>query len=375
MKMIPILWVAAAVLLALVGSGVAWWVNPALFLSAPIPEPSLAQEAQQFFPPQADPPKLVLDQEEYDFGMMNERSEGTHDFIVRNEGKGELKLQLRETSCKCTGLEMGKGRVAPGEQLKLTLHWETGVSRGPFRQSAVLITNDPEKNPLQISITGEVQQFLGVYPTVLTFADVDNEKPSSRVFNVWSTGREDLQLTDLRVSRPERYDVTRELMAQEVREKYQAKIGYVITVTAKPGMPIGEFSDELIFQTNLKERPEEKLAIRGKVSGPITILPANAGKRGVVSHKVPTKWEVKLWVRSDKSRQPELVSVKSDLEFLKARGHRHEKYPKCFVIDLEIPSGAKPGSFRGLVEVEINLGEAAGKQEVKIPVSFIVGAA
>ena len=64
-------------------------------------------------------PKAIFDETEYSFGSMQVGTEKEHEFIIRNEGDAELKLQAGQPTCKCTAFELSDTVVGPGDQTKL----------------------------------------------------------------------------------------------------------------------------------------------------------------------------------------------------------------------------------------------------------------
>ena len=69
-------------------------------------------------------PKVVVDQEEYDFGTMDYGSEMGHDFMFTNAGQAPLVLTAGPTSCRCTVSEVNDDKLLPGESFKVTVRWK-----------------------------------------------------------------------------------------------------------------------------------------------------------------------------------------------------------------------------------------------------------
>ena len=84
---------------------------PTTLIAAPAPE--ITESA----------PKVeVIDPLKYEFGVLAQESEGKHDWIFKNTGKGVLELRNLGTDCSCTIAQIGKSDsqgktmlpVAPG---------------------------------------------------------------------------------------------------------------------------------------------------------------------------------------------------------------------------------------------------------------------
>ena len=113
-----------AVILAMI-FGIALGVGVAVARIAVAPwdgDPEGVRGSSHTVSPTSGPvPKVVVDREEYDFGMMDIFAEGRHDFIFTNRGDAALVLTEAETSCRCTLSEIEDGTIMPGRSGKVTV--------------------------------------------------------------------------------------------------------------------------------------------------------------------------------------------------------------------------------------------------------------
>jgi hypothetical protein len=65
--------------------------------------------------------------------------------------------------------------------------------------------------------------------------------------------------------------VTRQLRAEELKERPPARSGELVTIGVGPGLPEGFFRQRLDFETNLPACPKLALTIEGSVSGEIGV--------------------------------------------------------------------------------------------------------
>ncbi|MEX2561162.1 MAG: DUF1573 domain-containing protein, partial [Pirellulales bacterium] len=117
-------------------------------------------------------PKLEVDHDEFDFGVMNVGQSGRHAFTVRNAGDADLVLHEAGTTCKCTLLDMPGGRIKPGETRQVRLEWTTEKPTEHFRHGAGIWTNDPKIRQLKLALTGKVRAFLSSSADRVVFPDV-----------------------------------------------------------------------------------------------------------------------------------------------------------------------------------------------------------
>ena len=126
-------------------------------------------------------PRAFMESTTHDFGRVDPHATMSHGFTVENKGEVPLTLELGQTSCKCTvGKLAGGGVLLPGESTEVTLTWNTGLQAEQYRQTAQLITNDPQHKLIHLAVSGTVRAEL-VGPESFSFGTGDlGEKIDSR---------------------------------------------------------------------------------------------------------------------------------------------------------------------------------------------------
>ena len=128
-------------------------------------------------------PKVVVDQTVYDFGTLDMAAKGSHDFLFRNAGDAPLKLVSGGTSCRCTLSELGQEEIPPGGSTKVTLTWKPIDKTGPYQQTAKILTNDPARPRVTLTISGRITVAVQLSPPELVFSgaierrDLDAQRP------------------------------------------------------------------------------------------------------------------------------------------------------------------------------------------------------
>lgn len=117
-------------------------------------------------------PRIELDHETFDFGVMNVGETGTHTFRIRNTGTAPLTVEVTNTSCKCTLVKLPKEGIPPGESREMTIEWQTKEPIDGFRHGGVLLTNDPERKSIKVFVEGKVRAKLVFIPDLVAFTDV-----------------------------------------------------------------------------------------------------------------------------------------------------------------------------------------------------------
>ncbi|UCH65001.1 MAG: DUF1573 domain-containing protein [Ignavibacterium sp.] len=154
-------------------------------------------------------PKLVLQQNEHDFGDMVQGEEVSHVFVLSNSGGGLLKINNVKPSCGCTAAMPEKTELGPGESTNLTVSFNSKGRRGKQKKIVRIETNDPE-NPQQIiTIKGNVvvekanndaQPVLKFSETQHDFGKIEQGKVVEHTFKFQNTGKSILKINDIKTS-------------------------------------------------------------------------------------------------------------------------------------------------------------------------------
>lgn len=104
---------------------------------------------------QSNGPRIHFEQEIYDYGTIAFGSDGRCSFSFTNTGDAPLIIANFQSSCGCLAPYWDREPVAPGASGNVRLLYDTRRV-GPFRKTATLTTNDPERPQIVLSIRGEV---------------------------------------------------------------------------------------------------------------------------------------------------------------------------------------------------------------------------
>jgi hypothetical protein len=319
-------------------------------------------------------PKVEIDQDvSHTFGNMSQKSKGIHSWKITNKGEGNLELWLEgKTSCSCTIASLQEGKkelVKPGESKSIELEWNTKTFENDYTQTATIGTNDPSRLTFTLLVRGKVHPpVVVVPPQMVTFGSISNEEPHLSRVAVFSPDRPEMKVTSVATSRPALIVAKVESLTAEDCKQLQTKAGYKITVEVKPGMPLGQFHDELVVQTDHPQRPELKISISGSANGPITVVPDNVRLPNVRSKKGASK-EIMLLVRGGKSTNFEVAYKPKNLEVAIAPNTDNPAMKGRYRVTIIVPSGAAPGWINDQIILKTDHPKAS---ELKIPVNIFV---
>ncbi len=236
---------------------------------------TVESEPELTLPAEGPAPKVVVDKTEYDFGTVDiEASGGSHDFVFTNQGDGPLSLTAGGTSCRCTMSKLDKSEIAPGKSTKVALTWKPIDRPGPYQQSAKILTNDPAKPSITLTVGGRVTAAARLAPTELVFTRLsagEKSTASAKWFCYLDTPIKIVGHKWSNEATASYYDVAmRPLSAEELKEEKDAKSGTLITVTVKPGQPQGPIRQKLILQTSAST--SQTLLIEGNIGSEIALV-------------------------------------------------------------------------------------------------------
>jgi hypothetical protein len=234
------------------------------------------------------------------------------------------------------------------------LEWSAKSDQGAFRQSAMVITNDPLQSRIELTIEGEITETTGVLPPELMFDKVPaGESKSAEVF-VMSMLEDELTVSDAELSDPatrDKFNVQIEPVQREKLPSPVAMDGVRIRVTAKPGLPAGRFDQWLSLRTNLADAEKLEIPVIGRVVGDISVhgLGWNEDQGVLVIGNVKSsegrKVQANLMVRGSEAASVKFSVRSADPSELKVHfGEPKQLKPTLLHVpmEIEVPAGTRP---------------------------------
>lgn len=263
--------VVAALVGVLVGAALAYvdvWSDPDAISR-------LAGDAQPgSLPGDKNGPRIEVPEARYDFGTMQRGTSKSHEFVIRNIGAAPLKLRSGGTTCKCTLSKVPEEAIPPGGSTSVKLEWAAKADSGPFRQTATIFTNDQLQSQIELSVDGQIMANSAVEPLDFVFDKLSVGESKSVEVYVMAMLQDDLAVKDPELSDPslrDKFDVKIEPVERDKLPNKSARHGVRVTLTAKPGLPIGRFNSWLRLHTNLPEAEKLDIPIVGQVVGDISV--------------------------------------------------------------------------------------------------------
>jgi thiol-disulfide isomerase/thioredoxin len=189
-----------------------------------------------------------------------------HSFTIKNEGNAPLEITKIKPSCGCTIAGKYPQKLEPGESGEFPFKLVSSTLRGKFDKSITITSNDPEKADLQLSMRGEVKQYVEVAPTQVDFGELYGTEPKKQVVRLTSNSDTPLKLE---VSTPpgDNFDVN-------LVETTPGKV-YELQVTAKPPFDQPErIRKTIALKTNIEAAKSIEIPVRAAIPQRLEVQPS-----------------------------------------------------------------------------------------------------
>jgi len=273
--------------------------------------------------------QVALEEREFNFGKMDFRENGSHEFTVTNHGDRILTLSPGSTSCGCTVSKINENELAPGQSTKVVVSWQAKHKIGAFKQSVTIITSDPHMPEITFTIKGEYTRPVYPDPDELTFGQiVGNEAVTRETRILCSLPDPPIAIQGHQISDPtlkEYFQVDYEPLGADELTKYKGvKSGVLVHVTAKPGLPLGRFQPRILLSTNVSGFSEVDIPLFVTV-GEVTIIGRGWSNEtgildiGPVDGSSVTERRLVLMARGAHAKEVQFKVAGVDPDFLKVK--------------------------------------------------------
>jgi len=102
-------------------------------------------------------PRILVSEEEWNFGKVTRGEKPTHIFIVKNGGEGDLIIDSLKESCACIGVSISTNLIKPGESAELKVSYDTTDYVGKDEKHIHIYSNDPQVPDKRINLYVETE--------------------------------------------------------------------------------------------------------------------------------------------------------------------------------------------------------------------------
>ena len=102
-------------------------------------------------------PKIVISEEEWDFGKIMQEENPAHKFIITNKGNKDLIIERVKASCGCVKTSISDTRIFPGRSAELEAVFYTTGYEGKVGKNIFIRSNDPDEPEKKLRVKIEIE--------------------------------------------------------------------------------------------------------------------------------------------------------------------------------------------------------------------------
>jgi hypothetical protein len=209
----------------------------------------------------------------YEFGEVIRGTLVQHSFALRSDGERALRITGTRESCGCTVATVPDAVVPPGEVGHVDVTFDTARFQGRQTKTVLVLTDDPDRPVVELTLAGVVTADLVAEPPVVYFGRIDPGTGATAEIKVRGADAGPLDL----VAEVEggggaiALDVEPQAAAENSSRRVVVRIG--------PAMAGGPFSETVRIRVNGGSPSEIAVPILGTVERDLVTLPAQVTLR------------------------------------------------------------------------------------------------
>lgn len=246
--------------------------------------------------PKITGPNLTVQEYVGNFGIADEGNIVEHTFTISNTGTSPLQIKNLRPTCGCVSTEIDKRTLQPGEQGKITLHFDTHGRFGKQSEGAYIHSNDPITPIVPLRMSGVLHSaMLTVSQRSLDFGTLHAAQGGTTELMLSDPADPTFQVKAVSSDSP---DVKGTIFLPDKEHPT-----YRIRVALLPGIPIGDFSTNLLVETTHHRESILTIPIRAAILPNLDLLPElihfgrikqgeTVTKQLVLTLYTPTPWKI-----------------------------------------------------------------------------------
>jgi uncharacterized protein DUF1573 len=190
------------------------------------------------FPGEAERlPQAMLVAPDHDFGEVRLGQTVSHDFLVKNVGKGVLKVERAELSLP--NMALRSKPIEPGSEGRINLELKTAGMAGVVEAQALVYFNDPRLPRAVLTLRGRVRPPLEIRPFGSVFLAAFRDEPVERVLTLVNNEEKPVEVQQVRSEGGH--------FVASLKTVEPGKV-YAVSVKMVSGTPVGRYEDTLVIE-------------------------------------------------------------------------------------------------------------------------------
>jgi hypothetical protein len=227
-------------------------------------------------------PRIFCEQPEFNFGVVDNRTQVEHTFVIKNIGDTTLEIENVRAACGCTVADVSTRSIPPGGESRMTARLNLAGRRGQQSKPITITSNDPEQNQYTVSLVGTASEAVQLSTDRLMFGQISPGQEMTLPIDVQSGPGETINIQQVETGNEH---IT---VAQETLESGQTRLN----VTMRGPLQPGNHNSVIRIKTDLAARPLIEIPVFANVVGEIIhapqelVLPPDAGSAPLTRYVV-----------------------------------------------------------------------------------------
>lgn len=231
-------------------------------------------------------PRAVVEETRQDLGNLPKGQVSDVSFSIRNEGSAPLRILEAVPTCGCTVTEFDE-EIAPGATGTVRATLDTRLLNGPSSSKVTVLTNDPDKREIELTIEATIEPKLGAFPGYARWIYTQHEPEGTIVQTVGALDDEEFDI--LRLESPGPYiRVDFRPATEEEHEEELSGSQWHVSATLSKTAPVGPLEGDIKVYTNHPVQELMEIPVSGFVR-PIAHLTPSDGHFGNLRLEEPKR--------------------------------------------------------------------------------------
>ena len=219
-------------------------------------------------------PKLIVNPELYDFGMVETGNKINTLFTVINTGDANLVVSDIKADCGCTTFVTGARNIPPGGRMEIDATFDATGYVGKVSRTISLVTNDRQQPRKNLIIQGLLLEKIGgelvVTPHSLNTGRMTTGESIKYTYELRNSGEIDLAISQITTTKGVTVHISFPFVVNPHESKtlkFLLKPGEMIpmNVVITPQLTEGHFQEQITIVSTSVLRPVQNMVIRGMV--------------------------------------------------------------------------------------------------------------
>ena len=224
--------------------------------------------------PPVGAPRVVVTPESQELGVVGLGEEAVAEFLVRNEGGAPMTLAAPKLP-RGTGVEGLVPELAPGESVSLRFGIDTLKAAPDPRQVWTLVTNDPQRPQVPLSVRLDVRPFLLVRPGAARYITVQNAREGTITQTIGAVDGLTFRVLGVDSPVPSLRVSFHEARPEERQQGWTGSQWRVLSTLASRS-PVGALTGSIVVHTDHPRQKRAFIPVSGFVRPMLAVTPPEA---------------------------------------------------------------------------------------------------